>query len=114
MKTQIKTFGDNQHFRMFLFSVFPEMTQIRGGAAHFLGAKPTQSMAFPVCLHRSRRFRRGHRPGRELLLPRLSLCPGALPEFLSPLSGFFAALPFCGFGLHHRETEEARGSLLRA
>ena len=47
---------------MFLFSVFPEMTQIRGGAAHFLGAKPTQSMAFPVCLHQGRRrFRAARR-----------------------------------------------------
>ena len=36
----------------------PSLPPVSGGAAHFLGAKPTQSMAFPVCLHqRRRRFR---------------------------------------------------------
>ena len=33
----------------------PSLPPVSGGAAHFLGAKPTQSMAFPVCLHQSRR-----------------------------------------------------------
>ena len=33
----------------------PKPPPISGGAAHFLGAKPTQSMALPLCLHQSRR-----------------------------------------------------------
>ena len=33
----------------------PKPPPVSGGAVHFLGAKPTQSMAFPVCLHQSRR-----------------------------------------------------------
>ena len=33
----------------------PKPPPISGGAAHFLGARPTQSMALPVCLHQSRR-----------------------------------------------------------
>ena len=33
----------------------PSPPPVSGRAAHFLGAKPTQSMAFPVCLHQSRR-----------------------------------------------------------
>ena len=147
-----------------------------------LGARPTHSMAFPLCLHQSRRcfraarckflvqglrnqwlsrfactkaaafFERrgafswckayalngfpallapkpppfsvrrwlrpvGYRPQRRttgppLLLPRLSLRFGALPELLSSLSGLFPALPFCGFGLHHREAEESQGLFL--
>ena len=40
----------------------PSPPPVSGGAAHFLGAKPTQSMAFPVCLHQGRRrFRAGRR-----------------------------------------------------
>ena len=33
----------------------PKAPPVSSGAVHFLGAKPTQSMAFPVCLHQSRR-----------------------------------------------------------
>ena len=33
----------------------PSPPPVSGGVAHFLGAKPTQSMAFPVCLHQDRR-----------------------------------------------------------
>ena len=33
----------------------PSPPPVSGRAAHFLGAKPTQSMAFPVCLHQVRR-----------------------------------------------------------
>ena len=40
----------------------PSPPPVLGGAAHFLGAKPTQSMAFPVCLHQRRRFRAGGAP----------------------------------------------------
>ena len=40
----------------------PRPPPFSSGAAHFLGAKPTQSMAFPVCLHQSRRrFRAARR-----------------------------------------------------
>ena len=35
----------------------PKPPPFSGCAAHFLGARPTQSMVFPVCLHQSRRFR---------------------------------------------------------
>ena len=33
----------------------PKPPPFSGGAVHFLGAKPTQSMALPLCLHQSRR-----------------------------------------------------------
>ena len=33
----------------------PKPPPFSSGAAHFLGAKPTQSMALPACLHQSRR-----------------------------------------------------------
>ena len=40
----------------------PRPPPFSGGAAHFLGAKPTQSMAFPACLHQvTRRFRAARR-----------------------------------------------------
>ena len=40
----------------------PSPPPVSGGVAHFLGAKPTQSMAFPVCLHQGRRrFRAARR-----------------------------------------------------
>ena len=33
----------------------PKPPPISSGAAHFLGARPTQSLALPLCLHQSRR-----------------------------------------------------------
>ena len=55
----------------------PKPPPISGGAAHFLGARPTQSMALRVCLHQSRRRRlrpvgyrlRRRTAGPPLLLP---------------------------------------------
>ena len=39
----------------------PKPPPLSGGAAHFLGAKPTQSMALRICLHQSRRSFRAAR-----------------------------------------------------
>ena len=82
----------------------PRPPPISGGAVHFLGAKPTQSMAFPVCLHQGRRrFRAGRRnflvqSRRNQWLSRFACTKvatafgGAAPR--RPTSYFFRGFPF--------------------
>ena len=100
----------------------PKAPPISGGSAHFLGAKPTQSMAFPVCLHQRRRFQAGRRrfraggTGRDASYFFRGF-PFALVRFRNSCLRFPASslrFRFAVFGFITEKPKKPRGSLLRA
>ena len=91
----------------------PKPPPFSGGAVHFLGAKPTQSMALPLCLHQSRRrFRAAAASAGGVQ---------ATAADRRPASYFFRGLPFAlvrfrfaVFGFITEKPKKPRGSFLRA
>ena len=104
----------------------PKPPPFSSGAAHFLGARPTQSMVFPVCLHQSRRFRApaasvggvqamaaNRRPASYFFLD----LPFALVRFRNSCLRFPASslrFRFAVFGFITEKPKKPRGSFLRA
>ena len=105
----------------------PKPPQFSGGAVHFLGAKPTQSMALRVCLHQSRRrFRAAaasaggvqataadRRPASYFFLD----LPFALVRFRNSCLRFPASslrFRFAVLGFITEKPKKPRGSFLRA
>ena len=105
----------------------PKPPPFSGGAVQVLGAKPTQSMAFPVCLHQSRRrFQAAaasaggvhataadRRPASYFFLG----LPFALVRFRNSCLRFPASslrFRFAVFGFITEKPKKPRGSFLRA
>ncbi len=78
----------------------PKPPPFSSGAAHFLGAKPTQSMALPLCLHQSRRrFRAAAALAGGVQATAADRRPAATSSAVFPSPWCASGIPFSAFRL---------------